>query len=145
MNANSVPQKLWINWLTVVSAGVIAFGLLLVLAPGLVRQGFSLLVYAAPTSIDSFGDEQVRYVSLAHAVIGGVMVGWGVAMLYVVRSLLAKGWSEGWYVITMSVAAWYIPDTAYSILSGFWQNAILNTVFLLLFSAPLWAIRHTRK
>lgn len=145
MSANVVPRKLWINWLAAVSSGVIAFGLLLVLAPGLARQGFSLLVYAEPTLIDSFGDEQVRYVSLAHAVIGGVMVGWGVAMLYVVRSLLAKGQGEGWYIITMSIAAWYIPDTAYSILSGFWQNAVLNTVFLSLFLVPLWAVRHIRE
>jgi hypothetical protein len=66
-------------------------------------------------------------------------------MLYVVRSLLAKGWREGWYLLTLSVAAWYLPDTAYSILSGFWQNAVLNSVFLVLFFVPLWAIRHTRK
>jgi hypothetical protein len=145
MSTNSVPQKLWIRWLTAVSVGVITFGLALVLAPGAARQGFSLLVYAAPTVIDAFGDEQIRYISLAHAVIGGVMVGWGVAMLYVVRSLLAKGWREGWYFLALSVAAWYVPDTAYSILSGFWQNAALNSVFLLLFFVPLWAIRHTRK
>jgi hypothetical protein len=73
------------------------------------------------------------------------MVGWGVAMLYVVRSLLLKGRGEGWYVIALSIAAWYIPDTAYSILSGFWQNAVLNSVFLFLFLVPLWAIRDTRK
>jgi hypothetical protein len=145
MSENAAPRKLWLNWLTAVSTGVIAFGLLLVLAQDLARQGFSLLVYAEPTLIDSFGDEQVRYVSLAHAVIGGVMVGWGVAMLYVVRSLLLKGRGEGWYVIALSIAAWYIPDTAYSILSGFWQNAVLNSVFLFLFLVPLWAIRDTRK
>jgi len=66
-------------------------------------------------------------------------------MLYVVRALLSKGLSESWYVLTLSVVAWYIPDTAYSILSGFWQNAVLNTAFFLLFSVPLWAIRHVRK
>lgn len=144
MNASSLAGKRWINWLTAVSAGVIAFGLLLVLAPGLARQGFSLMVYAAPTRIDTFGDEQVRYIALAHAVIGGVMVGWGVAMLYAARALLAKGRREGWHVIAISVVAWYVPDTAFSIWSGFWQNAVLNTVFLTLFAIPLWATRHIR-
>jgi hypothetical protein len=79
MSENAAPRKLWLNWLTAVSTGVIAFGLLLVLAQDLARQGFSLLVYAEPTLIDSFGDEQVRYVSLAHAVWwGGV---WRCSML----------------------------------------------------------------
>ena len=143
--ANPVAGTRWINWLTAVSVCVIAFGLFLVLAPSLARQGFSLLVYAAPTQIDAFGDEQVRYISLAHAVIGGVMVGWGVAMLYATRALLAKGQREGWHVIAFSVAAWYVPDTAYSIYSGFWQNAVLNTAFILLFAVPLWATRHIRQ
>ncbi len=143
MIKHTVPPKRWINWLIAVSAGVIAFGLVLVVAPGLARQGFSLLVYAVPTRIDSFGEEQVRYLSLAHAVIGGVMVGWGVTMLAVVKLLLAKGQRDGWYIIVWSVIAWYVPDTAYSLWSGFWPNAIMNTVFLLLFAVPLWATRHT--
>lgn len=102
----------WTNWLTAVSVSVIVFDLLLVLAPGLAREGFSLLVYAWANGTDAFGDEQVRYIFRSHAVIGGEMVGWGVAILYAARSLLAKGQSEGWYVIAMSVSARYLPDTA---------------------------------
>lgn len=145
MKGNILPPKLWTNWLLAVAAGWIAFGLALVLAPALARQGFSLLVYAVSTHIDAFGSEQVRYISLAHAVIGGVMVGWGAAIFYVTRSLLAKGQPEGWYVLALSVAAWYVPDTAYSIISGFWQNAVLNTAFLVLFAIPLWATRQIRQ
>lgn len=145
MNTNVPPPRFWIHWLTAVSVGVIVFGLLLVLAPGLARQGFSLLVYSMPTQIDAFGEAPVRYIALAHAVIGGVMVGWGAALLYIVRSLLARGDREGWMIITLSLVAWYVPDTAYSVLSGFWQNAVLNTVFLVLFAIPLWATRHVRQ
>lgn len=145
MKANTSPRKLWINWLLVVTVFVITFGLALVLAPALARQGFSRLVYAVPTRIDAFGAEQVRYISLAHAVIGGVMVGWGAAMFYVTRSLLAKGRPDGWYVIALSVAAWYVPDTAYSIISGFWQNAVLNSTFLAFLAIPLWATRRYRR
>jgi hypothetical protein len=141
MTASSQPSKFWINWLLVVAAGVMAFGLILVLAPALTRQGFSLLVYASPDRIDSFGAEQVGYISLVHAVIGGVMVGWGAALFYVTRILLAGGVRTGWNLITLSVAAWFVPDTAYSLLSGFWQNALLNAVFLTLFAVPLWATR----
>jgi len=145
MNGVNVPAKFWTNWLLLVAAGVMAFGLALVVAPALTRQGFSLLVYASPAQIDAFGHEQVRYISLTHAVIGGVMVGWGAALLYVTRALFAKGHGEGWYVIALSVAAWFVPDTAYSIISGFWQNAVLNTGFLALFALPLWATRAIRR
>ena len=141
MTVPPLPPKVWINWLLAVSVGVIVFGLLLVLSPALARQGFSLLVYSSPDRIDSFGGAQARYVSLAHAVIGGVMVGWGAALLYATRRLLAGGNRIGWNLITLSVAAWYVPDTAYSLYSGFWQNALLNTVFLILFAIPLWATR----
>ncbi len=44
-------------------------------------------------------------------------------------------------VAVLSVFAWYVPDTSYSLLSGYWQNALLNTVFLALFAVPLLATR----
>lgn len=141
MTATQQPSTFWIRWLLAVSAGVMVFGLLLVVAPALARQGFSLLVYAAPDRIDAFGAEQVRYIALTHAVIGGVMVGWGVALCYVTKVLLAGGSRVGWNLIALSVAAWFVPDTTYSLLSGFWQNALLNTVFGGLFALPLWAMR----
>lgn len=141
MTTSPQPSRFWVNWLLVVAVGVMAFGLLLVLAPDLTRQGFSLLVYASQDRIDSFGDEQVRYISLVHAVMGGVMVGWGAALFLVTRTLVAGGVRAGWNLIALSVTAWFVPDTAYSLLSGFWQNAILNAVFLTLFALPLWATR----
>lgn len=145
MTPGSRPSKFWINWLLVASAGVAAFGLLLVVAPAFTRRGFSMLVYASPGDIDSFGAEQVRYISLVHAVLGGVMVGWGTALFHVARSLLAGGVSAGWRIIAVSVVAWFVPDTAYSLLSGFWQNALLNAAFFALFAVPLWATRDLRR
>ena len=141
MRSDSQPSRLWINWLLAVSAGVVAFGLVLVIAPSLSRQGFSLLVYASPERVDAFGQEAARYISLATAVLGGVMVGWGAALFYVTRSLFARGSKTAWNLIALSVGAWFLPDTSYSLLSGYWQNAVLNTVFLFLFAVPLWATR----
>lgn len=135
------PSRFWLNWLLAVSAGVVAFGIVLIIAPPVARQGFSLLVYSSAGGIDAFGTEPVRYISLSHAVIGGVMIGWGVALLYATRTLIAEGSRHGWNIVALSVAAWFVPDTAYSLFSGFWQNAVLNTAFLLLFALPLWNIR----
>jgi len=141
MNPIEPPPRFWINWLIAVTGGVVVFGLALVTAPALARHGFSLLVYSSAGAIDAFGQEPVRYISLTHAVIGGVMVGWGMALLYVTTSLLRKGSRVGWNVVALSVVAWFVPDTGYSLWSGYWQNALLNAAFFALFALPLCATR----
>lgn len=135
------PHRFWILWLLATCALVVLFGLILVLAPAFTRQGFSLLLYASTDRLEQFGSESVRHVSLTHAVIGSVLVGWGTALFLVTKTLLAAGDRRGWTIVAGSVAAWFLPDTAYSLHSGFWQNARLNAVFLALFAVPLWATR----
>jgi hypothetical protein len=137
----TAPPSFWTRWLLVASLGVMAFGLVLVVAPGLALRGFSLLVYVDPDRIASFGPEAARHVSLVHAVLGGVMVGWGMALALLVREFFAAGHRAGWNVVAWSVGAWFIPDTAYSLASGYWQNAALNVVFVVLFAVPLAATR----
>lgn len=133
------------NWLAVVTVGVIAFGLLLVIAPGLARQGFSLLVFSSADRISDFGPEAASYIELAQAVMGSVMVGWGVALLLILRGPMQRNLTEGLKIFGISLLAWFIPDTTFSIASGFWQNAILNLVFAVLFLIPLLALyRQTR-
>jgi hypothetical protein len=141
MHPSQRPATVWINWLDATAWGVIVFGLALVIAPGLALQAFSLLVYSNPGHIASFGVEAASYASLAHAVLGGVMIGWGVVLYMVVRNLFAYGYRIGWQIVAFSVAAWFVPDTGYSLWSGFWQDAVLNTVFLILFAIPLWATK----
>jgi len=139
MSASEIPSTFWVRWLLAVTLGVMAFGLFLVLAPSLTRQGFSLLVYADTARIATFGADAVAYIALVHAVLGGVMFGWGVALLLVVRGLFARGALEGWQIVAVSVAAWFVPDTAFSLWSGFWQNALLNVAFIIVFAVPLAA------
>ncbi len=69
------------------------------------------------------------------------MVGWGVALILVVRTLFAAGHRAGWNIVALSAATWFVPDTAYSLASGYWQNALLNLAFLVLFAVPLIATR----
>lgn len=139
MKAAEPPRALWTNWLLATAIGVTAFGLALVVAPDLALQGFSLLIYSDADRIASFGQEAARYISLAHAVLGGVMVGWGVALIIVVRTLFAVGHRAGWNIVALSATTWFVPDTAYSLASGYWQNALLNLAFLVLFAVPLIA------
>jgi uncharacterized protein YjeT (DUF2065 family) len=75
---------IWTRWLVTVSVGVVLFGISMVLAPGLTRQVFSLLIYASPDHIVTFGSGAVAYLSLVHAILGAVMVSWGIALLFIV-------------------------------------------------------------
>ena len=145
-DATAVPRPstgasgFWLTWLAVVTVGVTAFGLLLVVAPGVGRQGFSLLVFSSADRISEFGSEAASYIELAHAVMGSVMIGWGMALLLVLRGPMRRDLSEGLKIFAVSLLVWFIPDTTFSIASGFWQNAILNLLFAVLFAIPLIAL-----
>ena len=133
-------SRFWMGWLTAATVLMALFGLVLVVAPGLAREGFGLLVYSSSERISGFGPEAADYVELAHAVMGSVMVGWGVALLLVLRGPMRRNPAEGVRIFATSLLCWFLPDTAFSLISGFWQNAVLNLVFALLFAVPLVAL-----
>ena len=119
MRPGHAPPRFLVQWLIGASALVAVFGGLLVIAPVAARQGFSQLIYGNLTVIDSFGTEAAHYIALAHAVIGSVMVGWGIAMVLITRHLIAVGSRLGWRML----------------------NAVLNTEFAALFLIPLVLLR----
>ncbi len=131
--------KFWQRWLIVVMLAWMVFSLTLVAAPHMARQFFSLLIYASPNTIDTFGSTAVAYISLVHAVLGAVMFGWATALLCVVMGPFKQRSLQAWLTLAASLTAWFIPDTAYSVWSGFWQNAAFNIVFIVFFAIPLIA------
>ncbi|MGD1941778.1 MAG: hypothetical protein ACFB0G_10740 [Leptolyngbyaceae cyanobacterium] len=135
--------EFWWRWLVLVSLGVLIFGLILVLLPDFTLKGFSLMIYSSAARISEFGEPAVSYIRLVHAVLGAVMVGWGAALLLVLFGTFRENPSIGWETVTGSVLAWFIPDTTFSLLSGFWQNATLNAVFIVLFAIPLIVIKRS--
>ena len=139
MEKSEMTLKFWSAWLLIVVIGVIFFGLILVILPDLSRQGFSWLIYGSFDRISHFTPEASHYITLAHAVFGSVLVGWGVILLLFIQQFFRKGVKNSWSIITLSILAWFIPDTIFSLASGFAPNAILNLVFLFLFSIPLGA------
>lgn len=139
MKSRSKSVSFWSGWLRVLSVGVAVFGSSLVVMPDLGRRAFGLLAYADPSGVERFGAEAVAYISLAHAVLGSVMLGWGVLLFVVSGGPFRDGRRDAWFAITLSLTLWFIPDTIFSLWSGFWGNAVLNTVFAVLFSVPLTA------
>ena len=131
--------EFWRRWLILVILGWLAFSISLVLLPELTRQSFGLMIYQSPAAIDAFGPAAVAYISLLHAVLGAVMCGWGIALLAIVISPFKRRSYQAWLTLAGSLIAWFVPDTLYSLHSGFWQNASFNGVFAVLFAIPLMA------
>ena len=139
MQVTATFPGIWLRWLVALVVGLMAFGLSMVLAPAFILRVFSLLIYSSPEHLESFGSTAVAYISLAHAILGAVMLGWGVALLFVVLGAFRRGAREGWQIVVVSVTAWLVPDTLFSLWFGFWQNAILNAFIGVLFAIPLAA------
>ena len=138
--ATSTPT-FWINWLTYTAEFTVLFGLLMVLAPGLTQQAFGLLIFQNTEQFAAFDPQATAYVELAHAVMGSVLVGWGALIFMLVRKLNIGDAKQTCRMITISVLLCYVPDTAFSLYSGFWQNAVLTTGFAVLYAVPLLALR----
>ncbi|OYU15913.1 MAG: hypothetical protein CFE37_03890 [Alphaproteobacteria bacterium PA4] len=137
-------RDFWRRCLRLIAGGTALFGLAFVLLPGLTRAGFHTMIYGSPLPPPGFTAEALRYTSLAYAVLGAVMFGWGVLMALLLgapaRRDFQHGWrADSWRMLAISLLCWFVPDTAYSLLSGYWQNAVLNSAFLLLFGLPLLA------
>jgi hypothetical protein len=137
MKTKTAAWRFFYYWLVSVTAGVILFGIGMVVMRGPTRHAFSLLAYATPSRIDGFGESAVAYAGLAHAVLGGVLIGWGVALLGILAGPFRRGSRDAWLTVAISIGAWFIPDTGYSLWSGFWRNAALNLALGALFAIPL--------
>jgi hypothetical protein len=129
----------WWRWLLAATGAVLAFGLSMVLLPGPTQQLFSFIYLSSPHGSAVFGEAAVVYIKFISAVLGATMFGWSVALLYVLFGSFRRRNIEGWRTVTVSVGAWFIPDTTYSLWSGYWQNAVLNIILLALFAVPLAA------
>ncbi|MDP2183356.1 MAG: hypothetical protein Q8K99_12410 [Actinomycetota bacterium] len=128
----------WGRWLVAAAVVVLAFGLVLVLLAGPMQNVFESL-YFAPRGAAALNADEAAYTAFMGAVMGSVMVGWAVLLLFVLHGPFRRMETAAWNMITASLIAWFVPDTAFSLWSGFWQNAILNAAMLVIFAIPLGA------
>jgi len=135
----------WWWWLVAVTGAVLVFGLSMVVLPGPTQQLFNFIYLSSPHGSPIFGEAAGTYIKFISAVLGATMFGWSIALLYVLFGSFRRGQIEGWRTITVSVGAWFVPDTAYSLWSGFSQNAVLNIILLGMFVIPLAATFKTFK
>lgn len=67
------------------------------------------------------------------ALMGAVTLGWGATVLAVVRGTTDMPGAQSlalWRGITTALLLWYVVDSALSIATGFWRNALSNTVLI---------------
>jgi hypothetical protein len=127
--------------LLLAAAVVLLFGLSLVLLPEPMQAFFNLVMFGTTWYPPAFGTGAIPYITFLSGILGAVMAGWGVLLLYAVIGPLRHNPREGWTMIAVSLAAWFAVDTTFSLATGFWRNAVLNLGFAGLFGVPLLALR----
>ena len=109
-------NRFWQNWLTIWAAGVTIFGLVLAggafaATDGLTRMLFELFGMPIPAQPDA-------HHRFAIGLMGAVTMGWGRFILF-------------------ASFVWYAIDSWISVATGFWMNAISNTLLLVMLLIPL--------
>lgn len=125
----------WCLWLLGAAAVTVVTGVGFVVAPEPLLAMLAPLSLAPP--VPAMSAEAAAYVAFVYGVLGAVMIGWGGTMGWLARVPLRRGEAWAWWATAVPLLAWFVPDTARSLLAGAWQNALLNVVFLIMFAPPL--------
>ena len=72
------------------------------------------------------------------AILGGILVGFGVLQWLVVTKLFAREPALARQMMLTSMGVWFVVDCTASVIAGAPFNAVMNVPFLLLFVVPLW-------
>lgn len=131
-------SRFWQNWMTVWCIGIGLFGI--TLAAGALeatseptRIVFQLLNGPGELNLDP-------HMRFSLAVLGAVSIGWGITLFATMQAVnqLDKAASKPiWILVIVSVLTWAAIDTALSIATGFWRNAIPNLAYVLTFLLPV--------
>lgn len=132
-------RAIWITWLQVVLAALLAYALVLVFLGSFAAQLFSALGFGPPESIDTGAARD--YLKLPFMVLGAVLAGWSVLMIQIVRGPLRDGSDWALPVLARSLALWFVLDTGMSLVLGFPTHAVFNLLFVTALGIPLLALR----
>ena len=136
---NTTPRhiRLWRVSLNLALTGTVLFAAVLVLWPDLTRGGFSWMIYGDPQRLSQLQADVQAYIDLVHRILGATILGWASLLLLLSMRGPQGSQQHPWGMMLLSLFLWFIPDTWVSIVTGFWQNAVFNSVFLLILGAPL--------
>lgn len=125
-------------WLSYWAVLVSVFGLILAggaFAPTDKAVDLLFGLFGAP--LPAIPDQHHRF---SIGLMGAVTVGWGLTLLVAFRALNALGPGTAapfWRQISIAVAIWYVIDNYISIATGFWPNAVSNTLLVVLYGVAI--------
>ena len=126
-------------WLFLSGATIFAFGLLGFLgtmpatnAP--LRWGMDLLSFP----LDGWPGWTSPETWFLSALAGGFLAGWGATIFAAGLWLYPAAPEPARRMVLTGLLAWFVVDSAGSIASGNWQNAIWNIAVLVFLVGPLW-------
>ena len=100
---------------------------------GLTTMLFTLFGNPLPTDIDA-------HHRIAVGLMDAVTMGWGLTYFGAFKALHALDPATAapiWRYLILASSVWFVLDSANSITTGFWMNAVSNTVLIILFLIPL--------
>ena len=129
----------WRTWLNSWAWVVIVFGL--VLAGG----GLDATDTAAEAAFAIVGGgaplEWTPHLRFSVALMGAVTMGWGVTYLalFMAAHRLGADAAPVWRLAMIGMVAWFVIDSALSVATGFWMNAVSNTGLAIGYLVPVLA------
>lgn len=105
---------------------IVVFGAVIVVAalnPAVGALLFAILGHPEPVPSSP-------HLTFTTALMGAVTMGWGLTLLAMAGQQLGE---NVWQRVMIAFVVWYVIDSGLSIATGFWRNAVSNTVVLAAF------------
>ena len=134
-----MPLTTRITLLKVAAAGLLIIpGLIMILGP---ESPLIFLVNAfldfAHQPMDGLQRVDSGAALLQNAILGGILVGFGMMIWLVTERVYRNDPQTGREVILIPLLCWFLTDSAGSIIAGGWFNAVINIAILTTFLVPL--------
>ncbi len=135
---------IWWRWLLTVSLIGVLFGVVMVVAPGLLKP-LSRTAYNSFFATDRYsglsaGD--VAFQNWLYGVLGATMAGWCLTAAFIAYLPFRAGQRWAWQALCIAVAVWFVLDTGTSWLHGVTINVLFNIGVLIAFGVPLVTSRN---
>ena len=129
---------LWQRWLFVVGLLITIFGVMMTFLNGTML--FDIINdQVNPVFWDdgSIPDEAKDFQEWVYAVLGSVMAGWGIFIVFIVHYPFQKKEQWSWNCLVAGLSVWFCLDTVFSLYFEVYFNAVFNTALFLLVILPL--------
>ncbi|GAB5436665.1 excinuclease ABC subunit A [Falsiruegeria mediterranea] len=130
------------QWLKSAAVFCISIGLAMAMAPfTFLAPALSFFVDLAHLPLDGAQQINTDTEALLSAISGGLLCGLGAAVWLITDHLHARDPALARRMITLTLLAWYVPDSLGSLAAGAWFNVVMNSGFLALFLVPILMVR----